>query len=60
MHFTGDMIQRGVSDALDLGVLPRHCIADDISINDELMTEILQAALEVTSEALHNNATSRN
>jgi hypothetical protein len=44
---TEEMIRRGVSKATELALLPRAGQIEDIATNNELMLEILQAALDV-------------
>ncbi len=46
MQITQKMIEKGVSKAVELGVLPRKSLAEDIATNNELVFEILQAALK--------------
>jgi hypothetical protein len=45
MLITDQMLQAGVRKATELAILPRHSIPEDIATNQELMQEILQAAL---------------
>jgi hypothetical protein len=45
MPITEDMVRRGVKKATELALLPRTGQIEDIATNDELMLEILQAAL---------------
>ncbi|MGV3741677.1 MAG: hypothetical protein ACO1NO_05160 [Burkholderiaceae bacterium] len=46
MLITEDMIHRGVKKATELALLPRTGQIEDFATNDELMLEILQAALD--------------
>ena len=50
MLITEEMIHRGVKKATELAILPRTSQIEDIATNDELMLEILQAALNTQSE----------
>ncbi len=45
MFISEEMIRRGVRKATELSLLPRTGQIEDIATNDELMLEILQAAL---------------
>jgi hypothetical protein len=45
MQITDQMIQQAVKRATELGILPRKDVADDIATNNEIMEEILQAAI---------------
>ena len=51
MHINNHMIQAAVNKATELGVLPRKGISDDIATNNELMVQILQAALDAERDA---------
>ncbi len=50
MRITEEMIHRGVKKATELALLPRTSQMEDIATNDELMLEILQAALDSGSD----------
>jgi hypothetical protein len=45
MLITDEMLQAGVTKAVELGLLPRKSIPEDIATNRELMLEILECAL---------------
>lgn len=49
MQVSQQMIQAAVSKAMELGVLPRRGVSDDIATNNEIMAEILQAAVDTDS-----------
>lgn len=51
MQITNQMIHAAVIKAMELGVLPRKSLADDIAINSEIMVEILQAAVNAKLSA---------
>jgi hypothetical protein len=55
MEITNDMVRNGVRKASELGLLPRQSIMEDIATNNELMLEILEAAIEVYAEG-HDQA----
>jgi hypothetical protein len=46
MLITDEMLQAGVKKAVELGLLPRKSIPEDIATNRELMLEILECAFE--------------
>lgn len=50
MRITDPMIQAAVKRAMELGVLPRRGVADDIATNKEIMEEILHAAINTGSQ----------
>jgi hypothetical protein len=50
MLITEEILRRGVRKAIELGLLPRSGQIEDIATNDELMLEILQAALDIHPE----------
>jgi hypothetical protein len=50
MLITETMIRQGVKKATELAVLPRKGQIEDIATNNELMLEILQAALDAAPE----------
>ena len=52
MKVTDDMIRASVKKASELGLLPRKSMMEDIATNNELMLEILEAALAAYSEEL--------
>lgn len=45
MNITDQMIHAGVEKALELDLLPRKSVNEDIATNCELMGEILRAAI---------------
>jgi hypothetical protein len=47
MNISDEMVHAGVEKALELGLLPRKSVMEDIATNCELMQEILLAALNV-------------
>lgn len=49
MQVTDQMIRAAVIKAVELGVLPRKSLVDDIATNSEIMGEILQAAVNAES-----------
>ncbi len=51
MVVTDEMLQNAVKKAIELGLLPRKSQVEDIATNNELMLQILQAALSVYPEA---------
>jgi hypothetical protein len=55
MLITNQMLQAGVQKATELAILPRHSIPEDIATNQELMQEILQAALASTDDGNENS-----
>jgi hypothetical protein len=50
MQVSDQMIQAAVSKAMELGVLPRKSLPDDIATNSEIMAAILQAAVDAQSK----------
>lgn len=51
MIVTAEMIQRGTDKAIELGLLPRKGMTEDIATNNELMLEILQAAFRAIPDS---------
>jgi hypothetical protein len=50
MLITDEMLQAGVTKAVELGLLPRKSVPEDIATNKELMLEILECALGVPGQ----------
>ena len=50
MLVTDEMVQTAVKKAIELGLLPRKSIPEDIATNRELMGEILECAFNAVEE----------
>lgn len=50
MQITQEMIQAGARRAVELGVLPRKSLPDDIATNSEIVFEIFDAAFNSPPE----------
>lgn len=51
MKVTNEMLDAAVKKATEAGLLPRHARKEDMSINQELIRIVLQAALDVPLDA---------
>lgn len=57
MLITDEMLQAAVTKAVELGILPRKAIPEDIATNKELMLEILQTAFNAAEQLPPSSAT---
>jgi hypothetical protein len=52
MNVTEEMLDVAMKKAVEAGLLPRHACREDLSVNQELIRHVLQAALDtLASEA---------
>lgn len=52
MNVTDEMLDVAMKKAVEAGLLPRHACREDLSVNQELIRHVLQAALDtVANEA---------
>jgi hypothetical protein len=49
MKITNEMLEAAMKKAVEAGLLPRHSRREDISINQELIRIVLQAALDASA-----------
>jgi hypothetical protein len=50
MLITEEMLQAGVAKAVELALLPRKSVSEDIATNKELMLEILECVLDAPEQ----------
>lgn len=48
MKVTNEMLEAAMKKAVEAGLLPRHACNEDVSINQELIRIVLQAALDTS------------
>jgi hypothetical protein len=49
MNVTEEMLDAAMKKAVEAGLLPRHACREDMSVNQELIRYILQAALDTVA-----------